>query len=351
MSASAWPIVGRKMSPRGSLGFGSSANLRLYPCEIEYSQRKLSASRNHFIASCGFLPAFVSVPSRPPQKTYVDAPSSTPRSMERIVFCRAYWRTRASLLVNAPSRKTGSPNRFVVAMGTQTPESLSAFLNSRTILSHSDADASRGTRSLSWRFTPYAPSSPSLRTMSFGEMGGRTGSPNGSRPGLPTVQRPKVKWCSGFGVNIELSGVCHPEFLGRQFAAPFASSAVQRSSKAKPQRAQRTQRTPERLRAMNHKLAAEKIGTALSFPLRSSAPSAVSLLSSSETSVVNLFLLTVEDDKLVNLLTARLVAIRRTAQRTIEGQIVCRLLELRRNRLTRERLKIREGGVSPPHCF
>src|SRR5262245_26384213 len=143
--------------------------------------------------------------------------------MARIVFWSAYWRTRASLLVNAPSRKTGSPNKFVVAMGTQTPESLNAFLNSRTILSHSDADASRGTRSLSWRFTPYAPSSPSLRTMSFGEMGGRTGSPNGSRPGLPTVQRPKVKRCSGFGVNIELSGVCHPEFLGRQFAAPFAS--------------------------------------------------------------------------------------------------------------------------------
>src|SRR5262245_49260485 len=130
--------------------------------------------------------------------------------MARIVFWSAYWRTHASLLVNAPSRKTGSPNKFVVAMGTQTPESFSAFWNSRTILSRSDADASRGTRSLSWRFTPYAPSSPSLRTMSFGEMGGRTGSPNGSRPGFPTVQRPKVKWCSGFGVKSDIGNFVIP---------------------------------------------------------------------------------------------------------------------------------------------
>src|SRR5262249_23269830 len=48
---------------------------------------------------------------------------------------------------------------------------------------------------------------------------------------------------------------------------------------------------------------------------------------------------------------ARLIAIRGTAQRTIECQIVRRLLEIRGNRLTRERMKIREGGVPPPHRF
>src|SRR4051812_26818714 len=32
-------------------------------------------------------------------------------------------------------------------------------------------------------------------------MDSRTGSPNGSRPTLPTVQSPKVKWSSGFGAN------------------------------------------------------------------------------------------------------------------------------------------------------
>ncbi len=37
----------------------------------------------------GSFAALVSVPSRPPQKTYVSAPSSTPRSMERIAFCSA----------------------------------------------------------------------------------------------------------------------------------------------------------------------------------------------------------------------------------------------------------------------
>ena len=29
--------------------------------------------------------------------------------------------------------------------------------------------------------------------------GDRVSWPNGSRPGLPTVQRPKVKWSSGWG--------------------------------------------------------------------------------------------------------------------------------------------------------
>ncbi len=35
--------------------------------------------------------------------------------------------------------------------------------------------------------------------MVSGGRGGRTASPNGSRPTLPTVHRPKVKWCSGRG--------------------------------------------------------------------------------------------------------------------------------------------------------
>ena len=61
------------------------------------------------------------MPSRPPQNTYVSAPNSLPRSIARIVFCSAWRRTFASTLVNAPSRKTGSPNRFVVAIGTFIP--------------------------------------------------------------------------------------------------------------------------------------------------------------------------------------------------------------------------------------
>ena len=48
--------------------------------------------------------------------------------MERIVFWSAWRRTCASLLVNAPSRNTGSPNRFVVAIGTFIPVSSSACL-------------------------------------------------------------------------------------------------------------------------------------------------------------------------------------------------------------------------------
>jgi hypothetical protein len=45
MKCSAWPTVGRKMSPRGSFGLGSSAKRSPYPCASEYSTSTFSASR------------------------------------------------------------------------------------------------------------------------------------------------------------------------------------------------------------------------------------------------------------------------------------------------------------------
>src|SRR5579863_7082030 len=84
-------------------------------------------------------------------------------------------------------------------MGTTTPLCLQAFLNLQTILSRSAAVASIGTRSLSWRFTPQAPISPSTLTISVGGNGGRTKSPKGSRPRFPSVHSPKENLCSGLG--------------------------------------------------------------------------------------------------------------------------------------------------------
>src|SRR5579871_2090615 len=84
-------------------------------------------------------------------------------------------------------------------MGTTTPLSLQAARKSRTILSRSLGVASMGTRSLSWRFTPHAPISPSTATISLGGNVGRTASPKGSRPRLPSVHRPKENLCSGLG--------------------------------------------------------------------------------------------------------------------------------------------------------
>src|SRR5206468_3763419 len=49
--------------------------------------------------------------------------------------------------------------------------------------------------------------------------------------------------------------------------------------------------------------------------------------------------------------TARLRRILRTPERTIEGQRMCGLLEIRRDRLARERLEVLHGGVAPPHRF
>ena len=42
-----------------------------------------------------------------PHKTKILAPSSAPRSIARMVFCKAYARTSGSFAVKAPSRKTG----------------------------------------------------------------------------------------------------------------------------------------------------------------------------------------------------------------------------------------------------
>src|SRR5215831_20150424 len=61
--------------------------------------------------------------------------------------------------------------------------------------------ASTGTRSLSCRLMPQAPTSPSRPATSTGERGGRTKSPKGSRPRWPTVHSPKENLCSGFTRN------------------------------------------------------------------------------------------------------------------------------------------------------
>src|SRR5262245_23258890 len=87
-------------------------------------------------------------------------------------------------------------------MGTVMPVDASAARNARTMRSRSAAVASIGTRSLSWKFTPQAPISASLCTARTGSSGGRTNSPNGSRPRFPTVHRPKVNLSAGVGVSV-----------------------------------------------------------------------------------------------------------------------------------------------------
>src|SRR6266566_2085858 len=51
-----------------------------------------------------------------------------------------------------------------------------------------------------------------MRTASTGGSVRRTASPNGSRPRLPTVQRPKVNLCSGLGVYLS-SAIVRSHFL------------------------------------------------------------------------------------------------------------------------------------------
>ena len=108
--------------------------------------------------------------------------------------------------MNAPSLNTGCLKRFVVAIDTTSPVRSRAARNPLTMRSRSLALAPSGTRSLSCSDTPYAPSSASFSTATIGSRGGRVGSPNGSRPGFPTVQSPNENRLLGVG-TYEGSGV------------------------------------------------------------------------------------------------------------------------------------------------
>src|SRR4051794_1842215 len=169
-----------------------------------------------------------SVPSRPPQKTYTSAPSSAPRSIERIALPIAARRTRRSFEVKAPSLNAAWPNRFVVAMPTVRPVSSSADLKPATMPSRSAAEDPHGTRSSSCRLTPHAPSSASLRTESTGSIGSRVGPPNGSRPGLPTVHRPNVNLCSRRGVRASSAALMDFSPLGRDWPGASLTRAPNR---------------------------------------------------------------------------------------------------------------------------
>ena len=108
-------------------------------------------------------------------------------------------RTSRSLAVNAPSLNIGWPNRLVVAVVTTRPVSASALRNVADPLVPLLGVASNSNTSLSWKLTPYAPSSASLRTARSAGIGGRTAAPNTSTPCQPTVQMPNENRSSGVG--------------------------------------------------------------------------------------------------------------------------------------------------------
>src|SRR4051812_2128963 len=81
-----------------------------------------------------------------------------------------------------------------------------------------------GTRSLSWKLTPYAPADPSISAIWTGEIRSRVGSPNGSRPGLPTVQRPKVNFILGSGAkSLGMEGPLEFQLPNADFRLPRES--------------------------------------------------------------------------------------------------------------------------------
>jgi hypothetical protein len=97
------------------------------------------------------------------------------------------------LLVKAPSLKAGSVKRLVVAIGTTRPVSSRAALKSRTIWSRSRPGGVGGHQVVVVEVDAVgAHLGQQVDDLHGREAARGTGSPKGSRPGLPTVQRPKV---------------------------------------------------------------------------------------------------------------------------------------------------------------
>ena len=141
------------------------------------------------------LAASHSTPSRPPHITNTVRAELGPEvdRVERLARARAGG-SAGSLAVNAPSLNTGCEKRFVVAIGTCMPGLVERGAEPlEDLLALRRRSTRAGSRSSSWKLTPYAPSSASRCTVSTGSSGGRVSWPKGSRPRFPTVQSPKVK--------------------------------------------------------------------------------------------------------------------------------------------------------------
>ena len=201
MNARAWPTVGSSMSPRGSFGFGSSANR-----EVVAPVADIGAAEVHRLGVAVERgagrpwPHRPRMPSRPPHITYTSAPSSTPSSMASSVLAtrepadgRIVGGER-TLLEHRATEQVGRGHRHLHA---RLVEGRAEALHDDLPLGVARPEAARGRRRGSSRRTRRARRGGA--PTSTGSSGGRTSRPNGSRPGLPTVQSPNVKRCSGRG--------------------------------------------------------------------------------------------------------------------------------------------------------
>ncbi len=109
-------------------------------------------------------------------------------------------RTSRSLAVKPPSRNIGMREQVRRRRGDDEPGLVQCLAERRDPLVALGSVASKANTSLSWKFTPYAPSSASLRTARSAGIGGRTAGPNTSTPCQPTVQMPNEKWSARDGM-------------------------------------------------------------------------------------------------------------------------------------------------------
>ena len=201
MNASAWPTVGQEdvaaRLVRLRLERDDAGRSRARGCTRSRGRRPPCSgrARPHVLGGVG-LDALAAAPHH----VHLRRRARRRGRWRRSVLAHREPTHRGSLAVNAPSLNTGwrrgwsSPSapscRSRRAPGGTASGSPRARRPTRR--------GARGRRRGSSRRRRRA--RPGVCTDSTGSSGGRTSWPNGSRPGLPTVQRPNVKWCSACGV-------------------------------------------------------------------------------------------------------------------------------------------------------
>ena len=201
MNASMWPIVGRKMSPRGSFGLGSSANLRSYPCDRDVLAEEVDRVAEPLDRLLRVL-----------RRVRLDALASAPEHVRlgaelHAEVDRAHGllqRVRADARVVARERAVAK-DRIAEQVRRRHRHLHARVVERRLELAHDPI--ALGRRRVARHeivvvqvHAIRAELARAFRRCESARSTGRTGSPNGSRPTLPTVHRPKVKWCSGRGV-------------------------------------------------------------------------------------------------------------------------------------------------------
>ena len=156
MKASAWPTVGSRMSPRGSLGFGSMAKRRSLSWSSTYCPRTSNASASRSSAAFTSLAPRARRPHGLPTPRRGAGPQLGGQVdvLQRLAYGEPAY---VAVVVGEAAVAEDGENRFVVTIGTSRPLASTAARRLSRARWRVAASAPNGTTSSSWNVTPDAP--------------------------------------------------------------------------------------------------------------------------------------------------------------------------------------------------